>query len=83
MTYEERIAQFCENECVSREGCVHVLCGNTHRCDYLVGIMHGWELGQRDTLEEIEKYANMQDGCYALECIQMRIQELKGEIGDK
>lgn len=39
----------------------------------------GFRDGANAVLKEIEKYANMQDGCYALECIQMKINELKGE----
>ena len=55
MTYNERMAQFCEKQCVDRKECEYVLCNKTFRCDYLSGIMYGWELGQEDTLEEIEK----------------------------
>ena len=50
MTYNERMAQFCEKQCVDRKECEYVLCKNTFRCDYLSGIMYGWELGQEDTL---------------------------------
>ena len=55
MNYDERMTQFCEKQCVDRKECEYVLCKNTFRCDYLSGIMYGWELGQNDTLEEIEK----------------------------
>lgn len=80
MTYNERMAQFCENQCVDRKECEYVLCKNTFRCDYLSGIMYGWELGQKDTLEEIEKLIIIgEPWCVIGENIQNTIKELKGK----
>ena len=55
MDYKERMAQFCDKQCSDRNECEYKACNKTFRCDYLSGIMYGWELGQQDTLEEIEK----------------------------
>ena len=45
--------------------------------DYNEDKRKAYILGAKAVLKEIEKYADMQDGCYALECIQIRINELK------
>jgi len=80
MTYNERMAQFCEKQCVDRKECEYVLCKNTFRCDYLSGIMYGWELGQKDTLEEIEKaYDTYEDFEATCTMVRKAIQKLKGE----
>ena len=80
MTYNERMAQFCEKQCVDRKECEYVLCKNTFRCDYLSGIMYGWELGQKDTLEEIEKaYNTFKDSGATCALVGKTIKELKGE----
>ena len=84
MTYEERMTQFCENQCIDRKECEYVLCKNTFRCDYLSGIMYGWELGQKDTLEEIEnivyrRYSEDGDGTERNKDMIKLIKRLKGE----
>ena len=49
------------------------------KLDYNEDKRKAYILGAKAVLNEIEKYADMQDGCSALECIQIRIKELKGK----
>ena len=57
MTHKEREADVCM-------GCGQaVVCGYYKRdlrrkCEYLQNVMYGWELGQQDTLDAVESYAD-------------------------
>ena len=61
MNYEERRIEVC-NKCTLHETCGFVLRNMDNKCSDLDDIMLGWELGQQDTLEEIEAITQKFDG---------------------
>ena len=54
MNYKERSKAFCK-ECKLYEGCCWSTSGRYANCIEGQNFMLGWELGQQDTIEEIEK----------------------------
>ena len=56
MTYEERQKQVCD-ECNKQRptDCPYRNRDLQRKCPNLDSVMYGWELGQKDTIEEIEK----------------------------
>lgn len=75
MTYKERMAAFCQ-QCEHHSTCGWVKAGTIDRCFDIQGFMEGWEYGQKDTLEEIEKYIGNNNSLEA-EFIKDKIEELK------
>ena len=57
MTYQERAAELCE-KCEQLEVCGYYKRDLQRKCEYLQNVMYGWELGQQDTLDAVESYAD-------------------------
>ena len=57
MTYEERMKYICSKCPLNKrfEACGYLMRNMMEDCISLQNIMYGWELGQSDTIEEIEK----------------------------
>ena len=53
MTYAEIFTEFCKTQCRCRNDCEFVSCGTTFKCEYLNGVMEGFELGQKDLANDI------------------------------
>ena len=54
MSYEERMKAYCKS-CEHHSTCGWVRIGTIERCFDVQEFMSGWEAGQTDTIEEIEK----------------------------
>jgi len=65
MTYEERQRQVCEECYRIFKDCGYIGRGLNNKCSHILDVMSGWELGQKDTLEEIDKVYN-KGGCIAV-----------------
>ena len=57
MTYQERVAELCE-KCGQSEVCGYYMRDMQSKCEYLQNVMHGWELGQEDTLDTVESFVS-------------------------
>lgn len=57
MTYQERAAELCE-KCGQSEVCGYYMRDMQYKCEYLQNVMHGWELGQEDTLDTVESFVS-------------------------
>lgn len=57
MTYEEREADVCK-VCGQSEVCGYYKRDLQRKCEYLQNVMHGWELGQQDTLDAVESFVS-------------------------
>ena len=83
MTYDERIRDICEG-CFVHNDCAYVKRGLEVDCGYLDSFSAGWEYGQQDTLEEIEKimdmskfYSDMSTNTRLYDVLVNKINELK------
>ncbi len=57
MRYQERAAELCE-KCDQSEVCGYYIRDMQYKCEYLQNVMHGWELGQEDTLDTVESFVS-------------------------
>ena len=76
MTYEERIAEICDN-CIYDMSCSLQEKGKETYCRNIEQTLGGYKLGQQDTLEEIEKALNMDDPCDTCSAIVGIVEQLK------
>lgn len=84
MTYKERMKAYCKS-CEHHSTCGWVRIGTIERCFDVQEFMSGWEAGQTDTIEEIEKLLPSDDskiyndaGRALIWRLRKRIEELKG-----
>lgn len=83
MTYEERSKQLCE-QCRHKDNCGFKTRNMQDSCIDNETIMSGWELGQQDTIEEIEAILNKGsknscDDFFTIAEIERKIKQLKEE----
>lgn len=55
MTYEEREKQLCR-ECSMKETCPYIPRKMEYKCQHLLNMIYGWELGHKDAIEKASQY---------------------------
>ena len=76
MSYEERAFKYCQ-ECKFFKECCWSLQGRYADCIDGHTFMDGWEAGQTDTLEEIEKCMDEKYAITSFHRVKDKIKELK------